>query len=90
MKQKLLNEIDNFVEVCYMMFKIGAGDFAKENFPKIVENFWNDDKTDQENLQTVKNMFEANRKLNETPMGNPNVAQVIKAFQDGWLNKLEM
>ena len=54
MKEKILNEINEFVSLCYTAFKLGAGDFAKENFPTIVENFWDGEKTDKENLETIK------------------------------------
>ena len=40
MKDRILKTIDDFVNTCYTCFKIGACDFAKENFPKIVESFW--------------------------------------------------
>ena len=87
MKNKLLKNINEFHHLCYMAMRIGAGDFAKENFPKIIEENWDDEKTDKENLKTVKDMFETNRKLNET-IGNPEAAKVIAAFQEGWLDKL--
>lgn len=89
MKQKLLRSIDEFQNLCYMSMKMSAGDFAKENFPKLIENFWDDNKTDEDNLEAVKNMFETNRVLNQS-MGNPNAAQVIAAYQEGWLNKIEV
>ena len=89
MKQKVLNEINDFVSLCYTAFKLGAGDFAKENFPTIVENFWDGEKSDKENLETVKQMFETNKKLNEIN-GSKEAAKVIEVFQEGWLNKLEV
>lgn len=87
MKQKLLKEIDSFVHLCYMAFKMHAGDWAKKNFVPLVENFWDEKRSDEENIKEIKEMFETNRVLNET-IGNPAAAQVIKAFQDGWLNKI--
>ena len=87
MKQKLLRDIDEFYNLCYMMFKIGAGDFAKEKFPKLIENIWDNSKSDEENLNEVKSMFETNKKLNEL-LGNSKAAEVIAAFQDAYLNKL--
>lgn len=87
MKQKLLKEIDDFQHLCYMAMKISAGDFAKENFPKLVNNIWDDNKSDEENLNEIKEMFDTNKKLNES-IGNPAAAQVIAAFQEGWLNKM--
>jgi hypothetical protein len=87
MKKRILKDIDEFQHLCYMAMKISAGDFAKENFPKLVENFWDDNKSDTENLNEIKKMFETNKTLNET-MGNPDAAQVIAAFQEGWLSKL--
>ena len=87
MKQKLLKEIDDFQHLCYMAMRISAGDFTKENFPKLVNNIWDDNKSDEDNLKEVKDMFETNKKLNET-VGNPEAAKVISAFQEGWLNKM--
>lgn len=87
MKEKLLKEIENFHHLCYMAMKISAGDFAKENFPQVVENLWDENKSDEENLKSVKDMFETNKKLNES-IGNPEAAKVISAFQEGWLSKL--
>ena len=89
MKEKILNKIDDFVSLCYTAFKLGAGDFAKENFPTIVENFWDSEKTDKENLETIKQMFETNKKLNEIN-GSKEAAKVIEVFQEGWLNKIEV
>lgn len=87
MKEKLLKEIEQFHHLCHMAMRIDAGNFAKENFPKIIEENWDDKKTDDENLKEVKDMFETNRKLNET-IGNQEAAKVIAAFQEGWLDKL--
>ena len=89
MKQKVLDQIDDFVQTCYTMFKVNAGNFAKENFPKIVENFWDDTKSDEENLKTVRDVFKSNAALNRiSTLGNPEVAKTIDAFCEGWLNKL--
>ena len=89
MKKKLHDAINDFVSILNTMFKIGAADFAKKNFPQIVDNFCEDGKTDEENLKAVRDMFEANEKLNSNGMGNPEAAKVIRAFIDGWLNKIE-
>ena len=32
MKQKILDSIKDFYNLCYTMFNLGAGDFAKNNF----------------------------------------------------------
>lgn len=40
MKKRILDSIKDFYNLCYTMFKLSAGDFAKNNFPHIVENFW--------------------------------------------------
>ena len=87
MKNKLLKNINEFHHLCHMAMRIDAGNFAKENFPKIIEENWDDKKTDKENLKAVKDLFETNRKLNET-IGNPEAAKVIAAFQECWLYKL--
>lgn len=89
MKQKVLDAINEFVSLCYTAFKLSAGDFAKKNFPTIVENFWNGEKSDKENLETIKQMFETNKKLNEIN-GSKEAAKVIEVFQEGWLNKIEV
>ena len=87
MKQKILNQINDFVNLCYTAFAISAGDFAKENFQNLVENIWDEKKTDNENLKEVKDLFELNRHLNEKA-GNPFAAKTIATFQEGWLNKI--
>ena len=89
MKKKLLKEIDNFRDTCYMMGKISAGNFVEKKFSELVNNIWDDNKSNEENMKKVKDMFETNRVLNET-VGNSAAAQVIAAFQEGWLNKLEI
>jgi hypothetical protein len=89
MKQKLLNTIDSFVNLCYTAFKIDAGNFAKNNFPKLVNNLWDESKSDEYNLKEIKDMFETNKKLNES-VGNQAAAQVIDVFQKGWLNEIEV
>lgn len=86
MKQKLLRAIDSFVNLLYMMMKTSAAEFAQENFPNVVKNVWDNSKSDEENIKEIKEMFENNRVINEI-LGNTNVTEVIKAFQDGWLNK---
>lgn len=87
MKKKLLETIDSFVSLCYTTFKIDAGDFARDNFPKMVNNLWDESKSDEDNLKEIKDMFETNKNLNES-VGNPAAAQVIDVFQKGWLDKL--
>jgi hypothetical protein len=89
MKQKLHDAIDDFVGTLNTMFKISAADFAKNNFHQIVDNFCNDGKTDEENLKAVRRMFESNERLNSI-MGNPETAKVIRAFIDGWLDKIKV
>lgn len=88
MKDKILNSIKDFANTCYTMFKIGAGDFAKEKFPTLVENFYDENKSDAENLKIIRNMFECNIILNES-RGNNEAVKCIKAFLEGWYNKIE-
>lgn len=88
MKQKILREIESFVNLLYMSMKIGAAEFAQNNFKKLVDEQWDDSKTNEENLKNIKDMFELNKNLNNTPAGNPEAAKVIEIFQEGWLNKL--
>ena len=87
MKRKLLKSIDSFVNACYMMMKMSVGEFAKENFPKLLENVWNDSKTDSDNLAEFRSMLETNIKLNES-VGNPDAAKVISAFRD-WISDID-
>lgn len=87
MKEKILKSIDDFVSTCYTMFKIGAGDFAKENFSKLVENCWDDSQSNKHNINNIKSMFDMNKNLNEV-QGNIDAAQTIDVFVKGWLNKL--
>lgn len=89
MRQRILNEINDYVNTLYTCFKISAGDFVKNNFPSVVENFWDDKKTDEENLECVKDVFQNNVTINET-LGNPELAKVIQIFCDNWLNKIQL
>ena len=86
-KDKILGSISEFSSLCRTMFKLSAGDFADENFPKIVDGFWEDGKDDSYNLDAVKGAFEMNRKLNERN-GNSEAAKVIAVYQEGWLSKI--
>ena len=87
MKEKILKSIDDFVDTCYTMFKIGAGDFAKKNFPALVNNVWDDSQSDEQNLINIKSMFDTNMNLNKI-QGNVNAAQTIDVFVKGWLDKI--
>lgn len=87
MKKRILNSITDFYNLCYTMFKIGAGDFAKNNFPTIVEKFWDENKSDEDNLKSIKSAFELEKRLQESN-GCSEAAKVISAFQEGWLNKI--
>lgn len=78
-KQEILHEVDSFVNTCYMLMKIGAAQFAQENFTKLVNQNWDDTKSDEENTNEVKQMFEMNKVLNKN-MGNNAAAQVIDSF----------
>lgn len=88
MKEQILSAITDFVKSLQTMFKIGAADFVKENFPKLVNNFWDDSKTDEENLKEIKELFDVNKNLNNAT-GNTEVTKVIEVFQQGWLDKIE-
>lgn len=90
MKQKLHDAINDFVNTLNTAFKIGAANFAKTNFHQIVDNFCEDGKTDEENLKAVRGMFEMNEKINSSGIGNPEAAKVIRAFIDGWLDKIKV
>jgi len=87
MKQKILDSIKDFYNLCYTMFNLSAVDFAKNNFPTIVEKFWDENKGDEDNLKSIKSAFELEKHLQESNGGNK-AAEVIAAFQEEWLNKL--
>ena len=78
-KVELLRETESFVNTCYMLMKNGAARFAQENFTKLVNQNWDDTKSDEENTNEVKRMLEMNKVLNEN-MGNNAAAQVIDTF----------
>jgi len=87
MKKKILDAIREFHDLCYTMFKLGAGDFAKNNFPAIVDRFWEEGKSDKDNLKAVKDAFELERRLQDST-DHAEAAKVIAVFQEGWLNKI--
>ena len=87
MKKKILEKVDEFVRICQTMFKLGAADFAEKYFPDIVEWFWDDNKSDEENLEAVKGAFKTNEILMEH-QGNEEQRKVFSAFIEGWLNEL--
>lgn len=87
MKEQILSAITDFVKTLQTLFKIGAANFVEENFPKLVNNFWDDSKTDEENLKEIKQVFDANKKLNNA-VGNTEVSKIIEVFQQGWLDKI--
>lgn len=87
MKEKILKSINDFVDTCYTMLKIGAGDFSKKNFPVLVNNVWDNSQSDEQNLINIKSIFNLNKKLNET-QGNISAAQIIDIFVKGWLDKI--
>ena len=78
-KVELLREIDSFVNTCYMLMKNGAAQFAQENFTKLVNQNWDDTKSDEENTEEVRKMFDMNMKLNKVT-GNTDASGVIEAF----------
>lgn len=87
MKEKILKSINDFVDTCYTMLKIGAGDFAEKNFPVLVNNVWDDSQSDEQNLINIKSIFNLNKNLNET-QNNISAAQIIDIFVKGWLDKI--
>ena len=88
MKEKLLNEVKDFVNTCNTMFKISAAEFANKYFTKLIISNWDDELSDEYNLKMIYDLFELNKKLNEV-QGNTNVVQTIEAFQKDWLDKIK-
>lgn len=88
MKEKILKSINDFVDICYTMFKIGAGDFAKKNFSVLVNNIWDDSQSDEQNFINIKSMFNMNKKLNEI-QDNMDAAKTIDIFVKGWLDEIK-
>ncbi len=78
-KQTILHNVDSFVNTCYMFMKISAAEFASNNFKKLINENWNESKSDEENTEEVRRMFDMNMKLN-TAAGNTAAASVIEAF----------
>ena len=87
MKKKVLEKVDDFVRICQTMFKLGAAEFAKTYFPDIIDGFWDDNKTDEENLEAVKDAFSTNETIMEF-QGKEEQRKVFAAFREGWLNEL--
>ena len=87
MKKKVLEKVDDFVRICQTMFKLGAADFAEKYFPDIIDGFWDDNKTDEENLEAVKGAFSTNETIMEF-QGKEEQRKVFAAFREGWLNEL--
>lgn len=87
MKEKILKQIEDFVSTLYTFFKIGAGDFAEKNFPKLVENNWDNTKSDKENLEYIKSVFTTEAMLQRN-VNQEEIAKVLEAFKTGWLDKL--
>lgn len=78
-KYELLREIKSFVNACYMFMKNGAAEFASENFTKLVNEKWDDSKSDDENVLEVKKTFDTNITLNKA-LGNTEAVKVIETF----------
>lgn len=87
MKEKILKQIEDFVNTLYTFFKIGAGDFAKKNFPELVENNWDNTKSDKENLEYIKSIFSTEAILQRN-INKEEIAKVLEIFKTGWLDKL--
>lgn len=86
-KDRINKGINDFVSACYTFGKIGAGDFADNNFHKIVDEAWDDTKSDAENLRSIKETLEFNIAMNNAN-GNTEAAKVIDAYMKGWFSKL--
>lgn len=78
-KQEILHEVDSFVNTCYMFMKNSAAEFADNNFKKLINENWDESKSDEENTEEVKKMFDMNMNLN-TALGNTSAASVIETF----------
>lgn len=87
MKEKILKCIEDFVNTLYTFFKISAGDFAKKNFPELVENNWDSTKSDKENLEYIKSVFGTEAIL-QRRINKEEIAKVLEMFKTGWLDKL--
>ena len=89
MKEQILKSIDDFVSTCYTFFKVSAGDFAKENFPIIVENVWDDEITDLDNYENIKKLFQTNAIL-LSHQNKDQAAKCIEIFLEGWFDKINI
>jgi hypothetical protein len=59
--------------------KNSAAEFADNNFKKLINENWDESKSDEENTEEVKKMFDMNMNLNTT-LGNTEAASVIETF----------
>lgn len=83
MKTKLLKSIDSFVLLLFTFGKVGYAEWAKNNFPKMVNNLWEEDKSDADNIKNIEEQFNLNKTINEL-QGNVDAVKCIDAFLEGW------
>ena len=80
-KNELLHQIESFVNAYMFIMKNEVIDYANENFTKLVNEKWEDSKSDDENILEVMNTLKTNIAI-EKAMGNKEVVKVIETFLD--------
>ena len=87
MKTLILKKVDEYVSLLNTMFKLNSADFVKNNIPTIINNVWDESKSDQDNLNELKGMLTLNANLNKH-QGNNQASELIKIFLEQYLNDI--
>lgn len=87
MKTLILKKVDEYVSLLNTMFKLQQADFVKNNIPTLINNVWDESKSDQDNLKELKGMLTLNTNLNKQ-LGNNQASELIKIFLEQYLNDI--
>lgn len=88
MKQRILDSIKDYIRTLETMFRISAAEFVKEKFPKLVNEYWEEGKTDDENRKEIRDAFERSVFLVKM-QGHDEAAKVISIYLEGWFDKIK-
>lgn len=87
MKTLILKKVDEYVNLLNTMFKLQQADFVKNNIPTIINNVWDESKSDQDNLKELKGMLILNANINKH-IRNKQTSELIKIFLEQYLNDI--
>lgn len=87
MKTLILKKVDEYVSLLNTMFKLQHADFVKNNIPTLINNVWDESKSDQDNLKELKGMLTLNANLNEH-QGNQQASELFKIFLEQYINDI--